>query len=552
MEAPVPLVPPDAPEEVRRRAAGPARVPEFDPTLGLPVQRASGPEPRHRLVTIGDSLTHGFQSGAIHNTDLSWPAILAYELGWFDQYRFPIYPGFGGLGLNLEYLLRDLEEHLGPEISWWEAPEAAVRVLGTLTRADRYWARGAGAEVPPHAYVHDLAVYGWTLHDALTVTAASCQATIDSARDRLVELVVSHSAERAALRVYPDTQPAYRHETVFDTAARLGAEGDDGPGIETLVVMLGANNALQSVTDLRVRWTDDTYAAERDGTGYTVWDPVHFREELDQVRQAVERIDARHVIFCTVPHVTIAPIARAVGTTKARPGSRYFPFYTRPWISDADFDPAHDPHLTENEARAVDTAIDCYNDAITAMVRAARSGPAPRDWLLFDLSALLDRLATKRYLRDPSAKPAWWTPYPLPAELTALDPVPNTVFLSAKPGGGRADGGLFSLDGVHPTTVAYGLVADELARIMAGAGVEFRSSDGAVRPDPHVDFARLVARDSLITSPPRLVDETLRVLGWCDQTLDWVDRVLHRRPRPAPPSTRATTPTADVAAPATA
>jgi hypothetical protein len=48
-------------------------------------------------VTIGDSLTQGFQSGAIYDTDLSYPAIIAYEMGWLDWFRRPHYNGFGGV-----------------------------------------------------------------------------------------------------------------------------------------------------------------------------------------------------------------------------------------------------------------------------------------------------------------------------------------------------------------------------------------------------------------------------------------------------------------------
>src|SRR5262249_14304223 len=51
------------------------RAPIFDPTVGVAAlgQRAAGlptlpAAPAHRLVTVGDSLTHGFQSGAIFNT----------------------------------------------------------------------------------------------------------------------------------------------------------------------------------------------------------------------------------------------------------------------------------------------------------------------------------------------------------------------------------------------------------------------------------------------------------------------------------------------------
>lgn len=43
--------------------------------------------------------------------------------------------------------------------------------------------------------------------------------------------------------------------------------------------------------------------------------------------------------------MTIAPIARGVATGD-RGASRYYPYYTKPWISDADFDPDHDPQLT--------------------------------------------------------------------------------------------------------------------------------------------------------------------------------------------------------------
>jgi phosphohistidine swiveling domain-containing protein len=43
------------------------REPISGPTLGIPVVVDSS-QATNRLVTIGDSLTHGFQSGAIYNT----------------------------------------------------------------------------------------------------------------------------------------------------------------------------------------------------------------------------------------------------------------------------------------------------------------------------------------------------------------------------------------------------------------------------------------------------------------------------------------------------
>src|SRR5690349_1962536 len=121
------LVPAGTPDDVRACAAQPPRAPVTDPTLGVDVAAGGRGEPRHRLVTIGDSLSQGFQSGAVFNTDLSTAAIVAYELGWFDRFRYPRYPGFGGLPFNLELLARDLEEHYGNAVDVWELPQALLR-----------------------------------------------------------------------------------------------------------------------------------------------------------------------------------------------------------------------------------------------------------------------------------------------------------------------------------------------------------------------------------------------------------------------------------------
>jgi hypothetical protein len=70
-------------------------VPRFDAELGREVTVGDHGERKHRLVVIGDSLTHGFQSGAIYNTELAYGAIVAHELAW-DGFRFPRYGGPGG------------------------------------------------------------------------------------------------------------------------------------------------------------------------------------------------------------------------------------------------------------------------------------------------------------------------------------------------------------------------------------------------------------------------------------------------------------------------
>jgi hypothetical protein len=511
---------PDTPRSVEVETSAPD--PADDPTLGVEVEPDRTWEAQHRLVTIGDSLTHGFQSGAIFNTDLSYPAIIAYELGWYDQFRRPSYPGLGGLPLNIEFLLRDLEARYGESLNPFEVPLALFRARQIMDDLEDYYERGAGSQTPNVAGVnHNLAVYGWDLRDTLDRTARRCAEAIGQPKDNWLNQIIENAGERAALRVLPSATEELRDLSPLGASRWLGDHG----GVETLIVLLGSNNALSAVTGLRVEWSGPGYDTLEGKRHFTVWRPEHFRAEFDLVAEQVRQVRARHVIWATVPHVTIAPIARGVGD-KVEPGSRYFPYYTRPWIKDAQFNPAQDPKITSQEARAIDSAIDQYNEHITATVEQARQNGL--DWYLFDLAGLLDRLAYRRYIEDPNAQPAWWRPYELPPALAALDPPPDTRFLVWERGGRRLRGGLISLDGVHPTTIGYGIIAKELINIMRRAGVSFYQADGrTLRDEPvTVDFQRLLWRDTLLAAPLRLVGSGLEILGWADETLDLVKRTL--------------------------
>ena len=507
------------------------REPVRNPRLKIDVEAAAEGTPRHRLVAIGDSLTHGFQSLAIHNTDISYPAIIAHELGWYDRFRKPGYFGFGGLPLNLEFLIRELETGFGEKLDWWELGLAPFRARHFMDQVEDWWERGPGAKVPNVTGInHNLGIYGWDLRDTLVRTANTLKSEIKEPTDQLLQQLVENANERAALRVLESARKNGKALTPLEAAAALGDDGTvenpgRGDGIETLIVMLGANNALGSIVRLRVVWSKEGYDDLKEKKKFTVWRPSHFKAELDRVVAEVKKVKARHVIWGTVPHVTIAPIARGVGE-KVREGSRYFPYYTRPWITDENFDAKYDPHITELQAREVDSTIDQYNAAITEAVGDARS--EGQDWLLFDAAGVLDRLAYRRYIRDPAAQPDWWKEYELPPELAALSPRPNSRFFASGPEG-RTDGGLFSLDGVHPTTIGYGILAQELIDVMQQhAGVKFYFGDGRTeRPGPvKVDFKRLITRDTLISDPPRSLTSDLRLIGWLDENLDGiVDRI---------------------------
>ena len=504
-----------------------AREPITDPTLGKAVPAPVGPAPKHRLVTIGDSITHGYQSGAIYATEISYPRIIAHEMGWSDHFRYPRYGGPGGLPFNIEFVIRRLERVFGDRIDWWEALSAAVSLRSQMDEIEDYWERGPGSTSPNVPDIHhNLGIYGWDLRDALSRTAGVCAAAIERPKDNWFLQVVENANDRAAVRVLPHARAGEAGESMVSAAETLGNDG----GIETLIVYLGANNALGAVVKLEVVWSQagdsgKDYQDLKKKKAFTIWDPEHFAIELAELVARVKRINAQRVIWATVPHLTVAPVARGV-STKVRTGSRYFPYYTRAWISDGEFSPTEDKNITAAEARAIDSAIDQYNDAIVAQVRDAR-GQEGRSWFVLDTAGILDRLAARRYIDDPAAQPPWWKPYRLPDALKALSPPPDSRFFVSD-AGGRRQGGLFSLDGVHPTTIAYGLVAQEFMNIMELAGVPFYGPDGKTlrKGQATVDFTRLIALDTLISAPPRSLSADLSSLGWIDQKIDLFKRLF--------------------------
>jgi hypothetical protein len=115
----------------------------------------------------------------------------------------------------------------------------------------------------------------------------------------------------------------------------------------------------------------------------------------------------------------------------------------------------------------------------------------------------------------------------LPPALQRLNPRPDSRFFVSGPGG-RVTGGLFALDGVHPTTIGYGIVAQEIINIMQLAGVQFLMGDGkTVRRGPVlVDFDRLIREDSLISKPPTSIASDLAVIGWLDEALRIFEKAL--------------------------
>jgi hypothetical protein len=283
-------------EEARKVKISPQTPrPITDPTLGVPVPRPDRSATEHRLVALGDSLTHGFQSLAISKTHLSYPALIAKELGWFEHYRYPTYDGYGGLPINVELTIRELE-----------------RMFGTLTRVKEllalpwilYWARKIrnwwDAQTPAdwvdRPLNHDLAVFSYQVADVWEKMAGEVRSPTPPVTKGFASwFSTSAPVDRAAVRVFAG---AGDDVSLIDC---VEAHAKDG-GIETLVVALGANNVLDVVINLEYTWAALDDPPEKAAEA-KIWSPDRFEKDWGDLVEKLDKIEPipAHTIVSTRP-----------------------------------------------------------------------------------------------------------------------------------------------------------------------------------------------------------------------------------------------------------
>ncbi len=491
----------------------------------------------HRLVCIGDSLTQGFKSGAIHEPEISYPTMIAWEMGLEDDdFRFPPFKGKGGLPINLEYLLRRLDVSFGKNINFLEFPFAGIMLREWMDETEDHWERGRGAD--PILYdgpYHNLAVWGFEIQDAYQITPELCDSVIGNGTENWFQQVPEAAMLRTARRVLNpnfSSDPKDRKATQVTRVAQLAKDG-----IENLIVFLGNNNVLGSMTSLNVRksTTNDLKEVNPHKRKATVYTPAHFKMVLKTLMDEIEKIPGiQRVIWGTVPPVTVPPVTNGVGgrmTSDAGQISpygdkddpewyrRYFQYYTRPWITEGNFNVKDDPFIKGQTAMEIDGIIMEYRKTLFGLVESHNTKKKKENWFVADLHQVLERVAARRY-EDPSVPPPPnWTPYELPDSYENLGL--NTRFLRAKDGD-RIHGGLFSLDGIHPTTAGYGIVAHEIINVMQDAGVDFFWGDKQTKRNTpiQVDWKRILRLDSLVKSPPHTLDDLWDLLVDGDQIID--------------------------------
>ncbi len=462
--------------------------------------------PKHKLVVLGDSVSQGFQNGGIYRTDLNFSSLL--HQCWdpkpdFDQ---PLFTAQAGIPLNLEVLARGLSDEYGDAIEWKEYLPALNHLYSTLRRVKRYW-EGKIKQLQRDREVpyHNQSVWGFAMNDAWLITEEKSRRHIETQPETfsIFDMLPDHAMYvTARLVLNPSLGKKFANHTQLDNAQFL----QDNGGIENLIVSMGHNNVIGAVSDLKYILSEEEdlekFPSERD---YTVYRPEHFEQEYRKLAEKVNRIGANRVITQTIPYVTIPPVSRGVNADKSREGhTGYFDYYTRFWIWDADFNPDKHPHLTKEQAISLDQHVDEYNAIIREVANEF-------GWITVPLNRYVTGIARRRLGNKMRI------PYPQKF-CEAMKQNPDTRHLVEDPENPKLSteypridrktgklykGGIFSLDGIHPTTIGYGLIAHLYKETMEANGITFQKP---------LDWDHIIKSDTLVTDPPFILVELRKFL----------------------------------------
>lgn len=459
---------------------------------------------KHRLVAIGDSMAQGFKNGGIYRTDLSFPAILAHSLESDRSFETPLFTAQTGIPINIEMLVRGMSDEFGDTITWNEYIKAGVHLYKTLRRIKEYWEGSKKSlAVERKSPYHNQGIWGVSISDSWLMDDAYCIDQIKNKEPRYtVFSVLPDNAlyTTARLVLNPVQSDTFRKHSMIDNVNLLHNDG----GIENLISCIGHNNIVGAATNLKLIYSEkhDLNAPHHQRT-CTVFRPEHFEDETRILYQKLSKVGAKRVFVPTIPYVTIPPAIRGVNSDKTKPRTGYFDYYSRFWIWDEDFNPDKHAHLTKEDAITLDQHVDQYNKIIyelsdefgfhvvpvsryvSAAARRRLGSEQVRPFPDLFIKALKNNPATS-YLVNDNEQPRLSTDYiRLEGDSRKLD-----------------RGGIFSLDGLHPSTIGYGLIANIYKERMEKEGVEFNSE---------IDWDFVIENETLVTNPPLLLND-LRLL----------------------------------------
>ncbi len=483
--------------------------------------------PKHpKIVAIGDSLTQGIQSGGISNPKMSYPALIAKALGLNvpDDFRVPEFP-MGGLPLNIEKFLKFMvTKHPGDaDIDFFEWGKWFLPALDEFTdELEKCYESGEGSK-PDNSndFYHNLAIAGYRVYDSFNVNSNYCLKQIKKQKGNplLGEFgPPSASMYRIAHRVLNPTQDTDRDRwTQIDNLKHIHTQ--DNP-VDILILFLGANDCLRTVAKLKMK---DMEKEKKEVSGdsekrrkkYNLTSAEVFEDDYrEMVRQISEVIsDCTQVFVGTIPHVTIPPIAQGISKKKDHPDNRrYYPDYG-PFFSPEEGANEVDTYLSKKKVKIIEQRINSYNDSIQRVIsKFNKKG----NWHIVDIYDMLDDLAIKRYNRTPEGalKQFFEDRKISDRRLLEIKPTPSVLRYESSDKA-RTQGGIFSLDSIHPTTVGYGLIAEEFLRKMQEVGVP--AAKNAV-----IDWQAVIEGDTLLQDPPVLWNDVMNIFHHREQVWDYL------------------------------
>lgn len=475
-----------------------------------------------KLVAIGDSLTQGFQSGAIKHTDLSFPAIIARSLGLSVPTDFPI-PSFpdSGLPLNIEQLLIYMQDSLGKEIDNREWFFRFPFLLGKfMDRVEDVYERGEGRYDRHSSFsdtYHNLAVWGFRVLDSYTVDSEYCEQQIENDEGMIENDFLGLPSAAMYRTAYNVLNPRDTRRRKNWTQITNLEEINDTEGVENLILWLGSNDCLGTVVSLKLNAMPEDFGSNdpQKRRQYNLTHPTIFAEDfeilVDKVNKAISK--DTQVFVGNIPYVTIPPITKGIGEITIE--GKYFEKYGRFFADENKFNSVFNSHLTGQEVKHIEETIDIFNDIIAREVSLAGD-----NWHLVDTADVLNRLAVKRNNLTENPGEALKQYYASSPDhpLLQLDPIPSILGLQTH-NHKRLGGGLFSLDFIHPTTILYGIVAEAFLRKMQEVGVP--------NANPfHLDWNQIILQDSLVQSPPALWDDIISAAERNVTLWDLIFRIL--------------------------
>ncbi|MEH2231336.1 MAG: hypothetical protein V7K71_17230 [Nostoc sp.] len=475
-----------------------------------------------RLFTIGDSVSQGFMSLAAARTDLCFSTLIARSMKQVvgTQYLYPEWL-VGGLPANIEKILRRLEKKYGSDINALDWLTILPTLESVLDETEDFFERGVGSAEHPYPggieFFHNVAIQGFDIADSWMITSNICKYQIKLSNDKGDGkpgfLTLPNAAfYRIALKVLnPSLNPLFNDYSQLDW---LKHHATASGGVENLILWLGANNALGTVIGLEINQTpndpnqtlnnpsQDPKSFREVREQWNLWHPNDFEAEY---RELLNRVDAImqnntnpnwNVFIGTVPLVTIAPLAKGVGSTTEIdvPGeknpSTYYKYYTYFPFEEDTVRKTGTLYLTLQDALYIDDCIRTYNEIIKELVKSKNSRYPQLRYHIVDLANALQQIAFKRN--------AGQVQYKFPEEFKFAYPQVNTKYYHADTTGRLRQGGLFSLDGIHPSAIGQGLIAYEFLKKMKDVGVVNNTQ---------LDWKSIFSSDQLYSQPITLMHE---------------------------------------------